>query len=388
MNCFCEMKKYVVFIWMSCVLLTGNAQKPIDKSATKQTKALLVNLHALAGKGFMFGHQDTRAYGVGWRAEEGRSDVLETVGTFAAVSGWDVGTRLDTTHNIDSVEFSKMKQWMLETYRGGGINTVSWHLDNLLTGGNSWDQTPAVSSILPGGSHHSLLLNQLDLLADFFKTLKDGKTPIPVVFRPWHEHNGNWFWWGKGNCTEEEYRALFQFTVNYLRHEKGVHNLLYAFSPDRSRLIMNERARESYLYGYPGDEYVDILGIDNYSDVGRKGDPGTDAQKKANFIGSLQLITALAKEKRKVAALTETGLESLFNHRWFTEIILNPIKAYDQSIDLAWVLVWRNANTVHHYAPYPGHPSETDFRTFEADVFTFFQKDLHNPYKKRRILKK
>lgn len=45
---------------------------------------------------------------------------------------------------------------------------------------------------------------------------------IPVIFRPYHEHNGDWFWWGKGVNSEEDYIKLWQFTVEYLRDEKDV----------------------------------------------------------------------------------------------------------------------------------------------------------------------
>ncbi len=212
-------------------------------------------------------------------------------------------------------------------------------------------------------------------------------TRIPIVFRPWHEHNGDWFWWGKGNCTEAEYIALFQFTVDYLKNEKNIHHLLYAFSPDRSRLRLDTIPEQNYLYGYPGDEYVDIIGIDNYGDVGRIGGPNTPEQQQENFIQSLKLITKIAREKGKVAALTETGLEGVTKPDWFTEIILNPIKANDQEIDIAWVLVWRNANTTHHYAPYAGHPSVPDFQKFDEDPLTYFEKEMNNPYKRGKALK-
>src|SRR5690606_31336459 len=118
--------------------------------------------------------------------------------------------------------------------------------DNLTTGGNSWDKTPSVSDVLPGGGKHADFLLQLDLLADMLNEQKVFFSKIPVIFRPWHEHNGDWFWWGKGNCTEEEYIALFRFTVDYLKDKKGIHHLLYAFSPDRSRLRMDTLARENY----------------------------------------------------------------------------------------------------------------------------------------------
>ena len=145
------------------VPLVSISQEPIDNQATKRTKSLLTNLHLIAERGFMFGHQDDQAYGVGWKEEKGRSDVKESVGTFPAVHGWDVGSRLDKDSNLDQVRFDNMRKWVKKAYKMGSINTFSWHLDNLTTGGNSWDKTPSVHDLLPGGSKHQAFVEQLDL---------------------------------------------------------------------------------------------------------------------------------------------------------------------------------------------------------------------------------
>ena len=349
------------------------AQTPIDKSASKKTRYLLGNLKRVSDLGVMFGHQDDQAYGVGWRNEDNRSDVLQTVGQYPAVHGWDLGKRLDHEMNIDSVNFENMRKWIMAAYKRGGVNTVSWHLDNLTSGGDSWDRTSSVSDILPGGSKHSDFNNQLDLLADFFKSV----SKAPIVFRPWHEHNGSWFWWGKNNCTEQEYIQLYRYTVTYLRDQKKVHNLLYAFSPDRSAWnIDGNDAKTNYFYGYPGDDYVDVIGLDDYADVGRLGGPHSAQEQADYYEKALILISEIADEKDKVAALTETGLEGITNPKWFTEVLYKPIQENTRDIRLAWVLVWRNSTTKHHYAPYPGHPSVPDFVEFESIHQTIFEKDL------------
>lgn len=360
-------------------------QTPIDNKATKKTKNLLLNLHQISQVGIMFGHQDDQAYGVGWRAQEGQSDVKISVGQYPAVHGWDVGKRLDEHMNIDSVDFEDMQTWMIDAFKRGGLNTISFHMDNMTTGSDSWDTTPSVLDILPGGRHHEEFLNQLNLFAEFLKGIKKA----PVVFRPWHEHNGGWFWWGRGNCSEQEYIQLFRFTVDYLKNEKKIHHLLYAFSPDRSQWNVDSvsTAKANYFYGYPGDDYVDIIGLDNYADVGRMGGPDTPEQQQEYFLKSLQLITEIAKEKNKVAALTETGLESVANPKWFTEVILDPIKNNPTTVQLAWVLVWRNANLIHHYVPYPGHISLNDFTTFEEDNFTIFEDNLGKSLYKKPLKK-
>ncbi|MDW3195896.1 MAG: glycosyl hydrolase [Cytophagales bacterium] len=367
------------------------SQAPADPKATRKTRNLLTNLHALSEAGFMLGHEDAQAYGVSWRTESeptlpNQSDIKRITGSFPAVHGWDLGRTLDQEKNIDSVRFDHMLEWVKATFKRRGINTFSWHLDNLISGGDSWDRTKGVAQLLPGGNQHQKLLKHLDLLADFFNLCRLNGTRIPVIFRPWHEHNGNWFWWGKGNISEGDYIELFRFTVDYLRNIRKIHHVLICFSPDRGALKLNKKATEHYLYGYPGDDYVDIIGLDNYVDVGRTSNPLSRKKQRAHFIESLQLITKIAQEKGKVAALSETGLEGVKKPNWFTELLLNPIKENSESIAIAWVLLWRNANTMHHYAAYPGHASEADFLNFQKDDQVFFESDLDNPYRKGMIL--
>ena len=350
---------------------------PVNKAATPETVALYNNLFRLAEKGFMFGHEDDQAYGIGWWAEPGRSDVKEVTGSYPAVHGWDVG-KIGTEMNLDSVRFDDMINWIAQTYERGGLNTISWHMDNLVSGGSTWEKTPTVKAILPGGDAHNLYLDKLQALTEFFRQCKSGDTPVPIVFRPFHEHNGDWFWWGKGISEEEDYIALWRFTADYFKAQ-GIHQLLYAFSPDRSRMNL-ENAHEDYFYGYPGDEYVDIIGLDNYWDVGHGSNKKSLEESREDLIKSLQLITNIAKEKGKVAALTETGSNGIQPDDWFTRVLLEPIRENDETIDIAWTLVWRNRFEDHAYAPYPGHPSAGDFIRFRNDPLTIFEADLQNLY--------
>ena len=357
-----------------------SAQVLVDPKATAETKALFSNLKASATKGIMFGHQDGDGYGVGWRNGKGKPDVFRITGDHPAVHGWDLGKiEHAAAMNLDSVNFRNMRRWIIRNYRRGGINTVSWHIDNPVSGGSAWDKTPAVKDILPGGSKHELFLQELNRLADFMNGLQSGGSPVPIIFRPWHEHNGDWFWWGKGNCTEAEYIALWRFTVHHLRDTRNLHHLLYAFSPDRSRMDLTD-ARGAYTYGYPGDGYVDVIGLDDYQDAGFC-ETAADRQKKNDdLVKVLRTITAIAAEKNKVAALTETGQEGIREDRWFTGVMLEPIRTAGD-IRIAFMVVWRNANRKHHYAPYPGHPSVPDFLNYYNAPLTLFESDLSGIYK-------
>ncbi|MFY0600511.1 MAG: beta-mannosidase [Cyclobacteriaceae bacterium] len=352
----------------------------IDDEASKKTKNLYHFLNNVSSRQILFGHQDDFSYGVSWWDERGKSDVKEVTGKYPAVIGWDFGG-LGDSRNLDSVSFLTIKKGVKYAYKLGAINTVSWHMKNPLTGDDAWSKVITVREILPGGSAHANYTSQLDLFAKTIRTFRSGLFgKIPIIFRPFHEHNGDWFWWSKEYCSEEEFIQLWRFTVDYLKNEKKLHNLIYAYSPDKSRFDIQE-LEKSYLYGYPGDEYVDVIGLDNYWDVGNKYNRNTDEEKKKQLTESILLISKIAKEKNKVAALTETGNPGLKQSNWCTEILLNPLKNAGEESSIAWMLLWRNADKGYFYVPYKGHDQEEDFKSFEQDDATLFLEDIVNPYK-------
>ena len=147
--------QFASLVVANLVLSAGVAasELPSDRKATKETVALYRNLKKLVGKGFMFGHQDDLAYGVGWKYEEGRSDIKDVTGEYPAIYGWELGhLEIDSSHNLDSVPFNKMQQLIKAGYERGGVITISWHLNNPLTGKSAWNPSAGtVASILPGG---------------------------------------------------------------------------------------------------------------------------------------------------------------------------------------------------------------------------------------------
>lgn len=340
---------------------------PIDIHAHKRVKALYAHLHEGIGKGILFGHQDALAYGVNWKVGKNRSDIYDVCGAYPAVFGWDVSKLGQRPFNIDTVDFEQMRRWIKFAYQQGGINTISWHMDNPVTGGDSWDNTPAVAAILPGGAKHDAYRTKLDLFAAYVSSLKAGGQPIPVIFRPFHEHTGSWFWWGKNGCTPEAYKALWRFTVQYLRDEKGVHNLLYAYSTD----VFDTDA--DYLERYPGDEYIDILGFDDYHSI------QTTAAADL-FARRCRDVVRMARERGKIAAVTETGVETIPETNWWTSVLLQRLKADREASQIAYLMVWRNGRPDHHYGPFPGHSSAADFVNFRNDPLMLFAGDRRRRY--------
>ncbi|MGI9474412.1 MAG: glycoside hydrolase family 26 protein [Rubripirellula sp.] len=334
---------------------------PADRDATSETVGLLRRLHDQSGKGVLFGHQDTAAYGVGWSRDSDRSDIKDVCGNWPVVFGWDLGD-IHRTHNLDGVRFDDMKRWIVEADARGGINTLSLHLDNPVTGRNAFDKTTAVRHILPAGSAHAAFLATLDHVADFLSELKrsDGEL-VPVVLRPFHEHNQTWPWWGVEACSEEEFITLWRMTVDYLGKTRGMHHALYAYSPQ------DVSTEPEYMRGYPGDDYVDVFGLDYYR--------AWHWRQVPRFGQTLSMVNRLAESHGKVAALTETGVDKVPNADWWSEYLLKALDHDDWSRKTVWSLVWRNKSRGHHFGPFRGHPSAPDFLKFQADPLTVFGSD-------------
>ncbi|MBV5314185.1 MAG: beta-mannosidase [Prolixibacteraceae bacterium] len=372
--------KFILAIIILCVCfsppVSAKKNKLTDSKATAETKALFLNLMKLAQNHTLFGHQHATEYGRGWSGDEDRSDVKSVCGSHPAVIGVDISGL--TGRSAEAIEKgkSRLQKTVVDVYNRGGVTTVAWHFSNPVSGGGFyWKDDvskPAVKYLIPGGEAHDKYKEILKTIADWAHSLKgtDG-TLAPVIFRPYHEFDGNWFWWGKSHCTKEEFVALWQFTVSYLRDTLGVHNFIYAFSPDNK--FSNE---VEFLDRYPGNKWVDMVGMDNYGDMGRD---KYDLEKAAK---KLKIISDFALKSGKLAAFTETGLESIPNPEWWTGTLQKVMQMHP--MNLCYVLVWRNdvRSPTHYYAPVPGHASVSDFMKFYNDPYTLFLNDLKDIYRK------
>jgi mannan endo-1,4-beta-mannosidase len=344
---------------------------PSDKKATRETVELYRSLYRLKEKGIMYGHQDDLMYGYTWWYEKDRSDTKDFTGDYPAVTGFELGhLELGDERSLDSVSFTQIREQIRAQYKRGGVITLSWHLNNPLTmnepatgrqHGTAWDVSSkeVVASILPGGINHNLFNVWLNRLSEFLVSLKDdsGK-PIPVIFRPYHEHSGSFFWWGNNLCTDEQYIALWRYTVEFLRHNK-VHNILYAYNTDRVTSL------KQYMSGYPGDDIIDMLSIDMY-DRGQ--------QFGAELDNALSFVTAEAAKRNKLTALSETGPRRGMQD-WWSAVLMPVISKYQ----ISYVLTWRNA-----YMPKfikPGNSNiafPVDFLNFYKSPESLFLKDIQS----------
>ncbi len=157
---------------------------------------------------------------------------------------------------------------------GGGLVTASAHFSNPVENGGD----PAVENycgrlggddawaalITEGTDYNKSFKQELSGIADFFEALE--RNGVPVIWRPLHEANGNWFWFcmvqGDIKVSEASFRKLWRYIHDYFTIERGLDNLLWEYSPN----IGNESSSMTApLYGFPGKDYVDLVGFDWYT---------------------------------------------------------------------------------------------------------------------------
>jgi len=334
----------------------------VKAQTTYGREVLLQRLKDLSTRGIMFGHQDDPFYGLGWQWDRDRSDVLAVCGDYPAVMGFELGgIEMGDAKSLDSVPFTRIREELLAHVRRGGIATISWHPRNPLTGGTAWDNKDAntVRSILPDGSQHQKFQQWMQRLSNFLCSLKDEHgQPVPVIFRPWHENSGGWFWWGKGLCTVEEYKALWNCLQDKLLAD-GMTNIVWSWSP-------NFGMKDDDMDSYPGDDRVDIIGLDAYQQ-------SSDEQAFISTLGKdLTMLCEFAKKSGRLVALTECGYQNIPDPTWWTRVLKPQLEKFP----LCYFLVWRNFNEKHYFAPAPSTKDAPDFRKMVGDKRILMLKDI------------
>jgi len=343
-----------------------------DPDATPETKALYSNLWAIREKGWIFGHQNDLLNGRKWQYTEGGSDTKAVCGDYPGIYALDVASFMDgrevplqsTAENPEKLRTIK------EAYDRGMVVMACMHLNNPLTGGDSWDNSSnqvAAQILTPGSPTQQRFDQWLDKLAALAKDLKgsDG-VQIPIILRPFHEHGHEWSWWGSSCTTAAEYVALWRYLVDGMK-ARGVHSFIYAISP-----AMNSKQTESdFTFRWPGDDYVDFMGMDCYLGI-----------NNTVFLNNLKCLKAVAEKKNKPCGVTEIGVEGFQMADYWTTNIAAPMAGRKMSM----LVTWSNKydpfeNGKVYYSVYPGHPSEVSFKDMYERSDTYFCCDLPKMYK-------
>ena len=382
------------------ILITGAGNSQIaqnitlaDKDATDDAKEVYAYLQAIGQTdSVIFGQQNNTHHKAG-AAELSNSDTMDVVGSYAGVIGMDTLSLTGNEYSADryvsemngvdseyestvarinaaatTQEKNVIAAAALTNYniRNGAIITLSAHMPNFSIVNSTGAENCAnyakydfsgyspnvltgdvMNKILPGGEYNEVYTAYLDMVVDYAKQVNGA-----ILFRPFHENTGSWFWWGAAFCDAQTYKSVYKYTVDYLK-ESGVHNMLYEYGP-------GSEAANTTEYGerYPGDGYVDLVGFDMYHRAPSEGDTFM-----TNFKNQLNMVQDFAREHGKLVAVTETGVANdaqpgdnqtallkKGNQRleWFTEIqdIVSESNA-------SYFLVWANFGEKDgFYTPY------------------------------------
>jgi len=151
--------------------------------------------------------------------------------------------------------------------------------------------------------------------------------PIPFIFRLWHECEDDWHWWGPKSVTSDDYKAFFILTQKKIKKYAPNAEILWAYSPDCYWTTEGD-----YMRFYPGDEFVDIIGYDDY----RFGKSDEEFEQGVN---RARILTAIAHKRKKVAALFETNNNKNNQNDFFIKRLNKLIQ--EPYVNFALVQIWR-----------------------------------------------
>lgn len=277
----------LIFIIGLALPFTGKGQpfKPVNANASPEAQKLLSYLYQISGKQILSGeHNYSQSMNV-------FSDSVKAItGKYPAVWGTDFILSGTTDRGSEIVTEA------IKKHKEGAIVSLMWHqgrpIDEPPYGWKESIQAKLTPEqwnelVTPNTALNKKWLAQIDKVAFYLKQLQDAN--VPVLWRPYHEMNGVWFWWGNkpgNNGIAKLWKMMYDRYVNY----HHLNNLIWVWGANGPRDIPLDEAF-AYKDFYPGAAYVDILGTDIYN--------FDYEQKDYNEL--------LALAKGKPIALTEVG---------------------------------------------------------------------------------
>lgn len=257
---------YLMLIPLMISCNTGNKSKsiqtakfpvPVNPKTSREAKRLLEFIYEIHGEYTIAGQHNY----LGKMSVYSDSIFLIT-GKYPGLWGGDYGFA-DSTHDIDNIKYRPLLvPEIVKQHKRGSLITLTYHQADPTIG----EPCPFVGGVqtkLSDQQWQELLtdgteINQtwktyVDRLANELKQLQQLK--IPVLFRPYHEMNGKWFWWG-GRSGDEGFIALWKMLYHYYTDTHQLNNLIWVWSPDKPWHGLKEF--------YPGDAYVDLVSLDIY----------------------------------------------------------------------------------------------------------------------------
>lgn len=261
-----EMKKIILMIAMLAGLLTATGMmaqpfphfKPVNPNANDATKDLLEQLYKTVDDNkILSGLHHNRLKMPAYMNDLNR--IEEAVhGAFPVVWGGDLAWDAD-----------EVVRMAIEQHKQGAVISITWHAARPFDTGkvNFRTQTQGKFTddqwkelLTEGSEMHKLWLAQVDSIAAYLKQLDEAG--VPVLWRPFHEMNGDWFWW----CDrrgENGFTVLWRMLYDRMTYYHQLNNLIWVWNPNNTRKHPVDDKMGYSLY-YPGEAFVDVLAADVY----------------------------------------------------------------------------------------------------------------------------
>lgn len=239
-----------------CNKESASAATPVNGNASNEVRQVLNYLENISGNQIIAGQHDKPSY-----PTQTYDRVYQITGSYPGIWGGDFGFMSgpnDTIYNREELVNQAIMKW-----NQGSIPAWTWHMvrpDKAEP--NTWEAGVLCYAMsdyefqqmtTPGTSFYQCFISRIDSVVWAFQALKEAG--VPVLWRPFHEMNANWFWWG-GNPTYSPklYQIMYDRYTNYW----GLDNIIWVWNVDRPI----NGAIEQY---YPGSQYVDVLSMDIYN---------------------------------------------------------------------------------------------------------------------------
>jgi mannan endo-1,4-beta-mannosidase len=315
-----KISRAALFLLLTAALETGFAQpgaishtEPVNPNATPEARALLREIGGISGHFTLTGQHNFPNHLSRWSDR-----IYDLTGKLPAIFGQDFG--FSGGEDKDSVEGRpSMIEEAERQYRNGAVIALTWHAvrpteDEPVTFRDSvqghltnleWNEL-----LTPGTEIHTHWVEQVDVIAGYLRQLQEAG--IPVLFRPYHEMNGNWFWWG-GRPGETGSLALYRQLYERFVNVHHLDNLIWVWNVNSPS--ENTGSLTSY---YPGPRYADILTMDTYGEfkqsyykdmVGLAGDKPIALGE----VGAMPSLDVLANQPRWTYFMMWSGLAETAN---------------------------------------------------------------------------
>jgi hypothetical protein len=277
---------------------------PINSKASQKAIDVLNYLYTLSGSKTLTGIHNWLEDPSGYVNE-----INKLYGDYPGVAGYEMGPISGQTAAQVTSQRQNVTNVAKKYFQSGGIVTMMWHQNYPLTT-YTWVNVQRSTTdaefnrvCTPGTAEYNWLILEYDKVAVFLKQLRDAN--VPVLWRPYHEMNGGWFWWGK----KQNYKVLWDIMYDRFTNFHGLNNLLWVWNANAPK----SSDINPYLTHFVGTSKCDILGTDLYM-------YGNEPFKQEYYEG---LVAISGGKPVAVAEIGQLFPSSTFNNQpkwaWFME---------------------------------------------------------------------